>query len=181
MDKLIIIPATSNKSIVTVETLMHMIWPEYVHSITGSDEEWIREHFASVVKKGLPGYVEKNSLYYLIKNIADEPIGYFIIIFKKNELVLEDISLTSDNRGKRYGARIMRFIEWLAIKNRCIKITTSIRNYNFKAIDFFLANKFNVYEKDDKYCKMEKILLDKNSLIVRELKRAVKDEEESKE
>lgn len=178
MDKLIITPATSTESVATVEWLAKKIWPECFYDRSDPCKEWLKELINSQLEKTISKQIKNESSYFLVNNIAEEPIGYFAILLKDGELLLEKICLTSENRGRRYGKRIMRFIEWLARKNGCVRVTTLIYNFNSKAIDFFLANKFSVYKIDTKYCKMQKLITNANSLPTREWLRGIKNGQE---
>lgn len=180
MDKLIITPATSTESINIIDWLSKKIWPEYLREITGSDEEWATEFLHSAIKKVKSKWIEDNHLHFLVHNKAAEPIGYFTVVLKKDEIFLERICLTSENRGKRYGKRIIKFIEWFATENKCFKIITLVDNFNRKAIDFFLGNKFVIHDAGIKYHEMWKIISNIDSIKTK-IKEVEDEQEESEE
>ena len=137
MDKLIVIPVTSDQSIAQMLSLANEIWKEYLdkhRTLTPT----VVDDILTVFTAGQVRSKIKNGHYFIVQNIRKENIGYCGISLLNKFLYLDVIAVKAEHRGKRYGKRMLRVIEFVSRKQGYpfflttvkIKLKIKILKYN---------------------------------------------------
>lgn len=136
MDKMEIIKVSTQKLVNEVSLLANKIWRDHYTPIIGKKQvEYMLDKFQS--KAAIIEQLEGGFLYFIIKEEGEGYIGYIGLIPKGDEMFLSKIYVMSEKRGKGYGRKLIGFIEQLAKKKGCSKITLTVNKNNFDAIEFY--------------------------------------------
>jgi len=116
----------------TVEKLAYEIWNEHFTPIIGKAQvDYMLEKFQSV--KAISGQIAQGFQYYLIR--TDEGyIGYTGVQPKEDELFLSKLYITSSQRGKSYGRKVVQFLEGMARDKGLNRITLTVNKNNLDTI-----------------------------------------------
>ena len=115
-----------------VEDLAYEIWNEHFTPIIGKAQvDYMLEKFQSV--KAVSEQIERGFQYYLIR--TDEGyIGYTGVQPGEDELFLSKLYITSSQRGKGYGRKVVQFLEGMAKDKGLNKITLTVNKNNLDTI-----------------------------------------------
>ena len=122
----------NSQQIMIVEKLACEIWNQHFIPIIGKAQvDYMLEKFQS--KKGLSAQIKQGFLYYLIK-IDNNYIGYLGVLPGKKELFLSKLYIKSSERGKKFGKKVIQFVENLAVEKGLHRITLTVNINNTDSI-----------------------------------------------
>jgi N-acetylglutamate synthase-like GNAT family acetyltransferase len=171
MDKLIVIPVTSDQSIELMLSLANEIWLEVLNKNSAippmeAKDILVAFTFSIGVRRRI-----RNGHYFIVQNIKKENIGYCGVYESNKVLFLDVIAVKAQHRAKRYGKRMLRVIEFVSKKYKYPVLMTTVHSVNSFAVDFFRRNGFveqrKIKEKTDTEF-VEKSLMIKNLYDSRE-------------
>ena len=116
----------------TVEKLAYEIWNEHFTPIIGKAQvDYMLEKFQSI--KAVSEQIARGYRYYLIR--TDEGfIGYTGVQPGEDELFLSKLYITSSQRGKGYGYKVVQFLEGMAKDKGLSAITLTVNKNNLDTI-----------------------------------------------
>ena len=141
MEKIKIIEVRSDRSIEAVEMLANEIWREHYTSIIGKAQvKYMLEQFQS--RSAISDQIKNGILYYLLSEEEGDYIGYLCLKITDQEVFLNRMYIKSDRRGKGFGRQAICFVEEMAKKRKCPKITLRVNKNNTDSIKAYEKNGF---------------------------------------
>ena len=116
----------------TVEKLAYEIWNEHFTPIIGKAQvDYMLEKFQSI--QAISGQIAQGFQYYLIR-MDEGYIGYTGVQPKEDELFLSKLYITSSQRGKGYGRKVVQFLEGRARDKGLNTMTLTVNKNNLDTI-----------------------------------------------
>lgn len=139
-----IVEVSSKDLIKTVVKIADEIWKEHYAQIISLEQiEFMLDKFQSL--NAISTQINKEHYkYFLIKDEAENPVGYFAIVPKPDHLFLSKFYIKQNSRQKGYGKKVISFITDFAKQNHLPHISLTVNRQNKNSITAYLKMGFQI-------------------------------------
>lgn len=155
MDKLIISPILSEKSVRELALMSNEVWEKHYSGIPGISKKTSAFLGSKFNYNSVEENIKKGALYYFVDNVKRERVGYFgAMLWDEKFATIIGIYIAPEYRGRRFGRRILRLIEWFSKARGMVGLVAVPPIIDENAVNFLKANRYSLYKKqyeDDWY------------------------------